>query len=95
MNYSIINFQEHGDARGKLLAIESNRDIPFEIKRRLFSFWAIFNDCNIALLHIKIKCETNVFALFGVYFNCISSERKKQALYCAFGKLSKHENHSH
>ena len=33
MNYKIMNLDVHGDNRGKLIAIESCIDIPFEIKR--------------------------------------------------------------
>lgn len=33
MNYKLIDMKVHGDSRGKLIAVESNRDIPFEIKR--------------------------------------------------------------
>ena len=33
MNYKIIDMDVHGDNRGKLIAIESNRNIPFCIKR--------------------------------------------------------------
>lgn len=33
MNYKIMNLDVHGDNRGKLIAVESCIDIPFEIKR--------------------------------------------------------------
>ena len=33
MLYKLLNFNELGDARGKLVVVESNKDIPFEIKR--------------------------------------------------------------
>lgn len=33
MNYRLINMQVHGDERGKLVSIEGNKNIPFEIKR--------------------------------------------------------------
>ena len=36
MNYKLIDMRVHGDNRGKLIAVESNRDIPFEIKR---AYW--------------------------------------------------------
>lgn len=36
MNYKLIDMRVHGDSRGKLIAVESNRDIPFEIKR---AYW--------------------------------------------------------
>ena len=33
MNYKLISMNVHGDNRGKLIAIEGCKDIPFEIKR--------------------------------------------------------------
>lgn len=33
MNYKIINFDVHGDSRGKLVALQNMKEIPFEIKR--------------------------------------------------------------
>mgnify|MGYP000101028048 FL=1 len=38
MNYKIVNMKVHGDARGKLVSIEANKDIPFEIKRVYYIF---------------------------------------------------------
>ncbi len=31
-------FQQHGDARGQLVALEENKDIPFEIKRVYYMY---------------------------------------------------------
>ena len=33
MNYKLIDLDIHGDSRGKLIALESNKNLPFEIKR--------------------------------------------------------------
>ncbi len=33
MNYKLINFDIHGDSRGKFIALENNKEIPFEVKR--------------------------------------------------------------
>lgn len=33
MDYKIIDFQKHGDQRGQLVALETNKEIPFDIKR--------------------------------------------------------------
>ncbi len=38
MNAHIIEFQKHGDARGMLVALESNKEIPFEIKRVYYMY---------------------------------------------------------
>lgn len=33
MNYKLIDMDIHGDNRGKLISLESNKNIPFDIKR--------------------------------------------------------------
>lgn len=38
MEYKIIQFQQHGDERGQLVAIEEEIDIPFKIKRVYFMY---------------------------------------------------------
>ena len=38
MDYKIIQFQKHGDARGQLVALENNKEIPFKIKRVYYMF---------------------------------------------------------
>lgn len=38
MNYKIIPMKVMGDERGKLVALEGNKDIPFDIKRVYYIF---------------------------------------------------------
>ena len=38
MNYKLMDMTVRGDSRGKLVAIEGNNDIPFEIKRVYWIF---------------------------------------------------------
>ena len=38
MNYKLVDMKVHGDDRGKLIALEGLRDIPFEIKRVYWIF---------------------------------------------------------
>ena len=38
MNYKLVDLKIHGDERGKLISLEGNRDIPFEIKRVYWIF---------------------------------------------------------
>mgnify|MGYP002640383456 CR=1 FL=1 len=33
MNYNLLSFKVFGDSRGKLVSLENNKNIPFEIKR--------------------------------------------------------------
>lgn len=38
MKPEFVDFQEHGDARGQLVALEENKNIPFPIKRVYFMY---------------------------------------------------------
>lgn len=38
MNIALLSFEEHGDDRGTLIALEQNKNIPFEIKRCYYMF---------------------------------------------------------
>ena len=38
MENKIIEFQKHGDSRGMLIALENNKEIPFEIKRVYYMY---------------------------------------------------------
>lgn len=38
MEIRTIEFPEHGDERGTLVAIEANKDIPFEVKRVYYMY---------------------------------------------------------
>lgn len=38
MNYKLIEFPVNGDERGKLISLESEKNIPFEIKRVYYIF---------------------------------------------------------
>ena len=38
MNYKLVKLPVYGDQRGKLVAIENLKEIPFEIKRIYYMF---------------------------------------------------------
>lgn len=44
MNYKLIELPVHGDKRGKLVAIENLKEIPFEIKRMYYMFDTLPNE---------------------------------------------------
>lgn len=44
MNYRLIEMNVHGDARGKLVSLESMKDVPFEIKRVYYMFDTLPNE---------------------------------------------------
>jgi len=38
MDYRLIDFQQHGDARGMLVALEEGKEVPFTIRRVYFMY---------------------------------------------------------
>ena len=44
MNYKLIEMQVHGDRRGKLIALEGLKNVPFEIKRMYYMFDTLPNE---------------------------------------------------
>ena len=38
MDYKVINFQQHGDDRGQLVALETSKEIPFLVKRVYYMY---------------------------------------------------------
>ena len=44
MNYKLIDMKVFGDARGKLVSLEGNRNVPFEIKRVYYIFDTLPNE---------------------------------------------------
>lgn len=43
MNYKLINMKVFGDERGKLISLEGNKNVPFEIKRVYWIFDTVPN----------------------------------------------------
>ncbi|MCI5540257.1 MAG: FdtA/QdtA family cupin domain-containing protein [Campylobacter lanienae] len=62
MNYKILNFNVIGDGRGKLVSLESLKNIPFDIKRVYYIY-----DTNTEPrgFHAHTKLEQVVVALAG------------------------------
>lgn len=59
----VINFINHGDDRGNLVAIESNRDVPFVIKRIFYIYGLSGNE--IRGQHANRKSEFVMINLSG------------------------------
>lgn len=58
-----INFDLHGDMRGKLIALEANNQIPFEIKR-IFYIYDTADNC-IRGCHANRKSEFVIISVSG------------------------------
>ena len=63
MNYRLINFEIHGDARGKLVALENNKEIPFEVKRVYYMFDTLPNESRG--FHAHKELEQIIIAMDG------------------------------
>lgn len=66
----LIDFQEFGDDRGKLVAIEGSKTIPFDIKRIFYIYGAestavrgqhANKESNFVLINISGKCKVKLF----------------------------------
>ena len=44
MNYRLIDFNIHGDSRGKLISLENLKDVPFEIRRVYYMYDTLPNE---------------------------------------------------
>ncbi|MBQ7905386.1 MAG: WxcM-like domain-containing protein [Spirochaetaceae bacterium] len=63
MNYKLIDMTVHGDHRGKLVSLEGNKNIPFEIKRMYYMFDTLPNESRG--FHAHTKLEQIIIAMDG------------------------------
>lgn len=84
----LINFKEFGDSRGKLVAIEGNKTIPFDIKRIFYIYASDSNvirgqhankESNFILISISGKCKIKLSD--GSEELVISLDKPKEGLY--------------
>ena len=71
-------FQQHGDERGMLVALEEYNDIPFEIKRVYYMY-----DTKEGVTrgyHAHKSLEQILICIHGVRFVWITGERKRLSL---------------
>ena len=48
-------FQQHGDERGQLVALEEHKDIPFEIKRVYYMYCLLYTSVVVLLNYVFSK----------------------------------------
>ncbi len=63
MNYKLIDLKVHGDDRGKLISLESKKNIPFEIKRVYWIFDTLPNEARG--FHAHKNMEQIIVAMDG------------------------------
>ena len=63
MNYKLIDLKVYGDDRGKLISLESKKNIPFEIKRVYWIFDTLPNEARG--FHAHKNMEQIIVAMDG------------------------------
>ncbi len=76
MELKFIEFQIHGDARGQLIALEENINIPFSIKRVYFMY-DTKKDVHRGLHAHKKSCSRFYFVCRGRVQSDLMMEEKK------------------
>ena len=63
-------FQQHGDERGQLVALEENKDIPFQVKRVYYMYDTVkgFKDRILDVIIVLFKCLKQI--LIAIHGNC-------------------------
>ncbi len=78
MNYRLIDFEIHGDARGKLVALENNKEIPFEVKRVYYMFDTLPNESRG--FHAHKKLEQIIIAMDGACRFILDDGKKRESV---------------
>ena len=76
MNYRLIEMNVHGDSRGKLVSLESMKDVPFEIKRVYYMFDTLPNESRG--FHAHKDLEQVIIAMDGACRFVLDDGKKKE-----------------
>lgn len=78
MNYRLIEMNVHGDARGKLVSLESMKDVPFEIKRVYYMFDTLPNESRG--FHAHKDLEQIIIAMDGACRFVLDDGKNKETV---------------
>lgn len=78
MNYKLIDLKIYGDKRGKLVALESGIDLPFEIKRVYYMFDTLPNESRG--FHAHTKLEQLIIAMDGACRFILDDGNKRESI---------------
>ena len=78
MSYKLINLKIHGDNRGKLISLEGNRDVPFEIKRVYWIFDTLPNEDRG--MHAHKNMEQIIVAMDGACQFVLDDGEKRESI---------------
>lgn len=77
--YRVLNFKDFGDERGKLVVIEGEEDIPFEIKRVFYIYGS--DSAVIRGQHANRESEFVLVNIAGTSKVMITDSRKKNIVH--------------
>jgi len=77
-NYFLLNLDVKGDKRGKLISLESNKNIPFEIKRVYYIFDTLPNESRG--MHAHKNLEQIIVAMDGACEFILDDGNKKEKI---------------
>lgn len=78
VNYKIIDFNVHGDRRGKLVALENLKEIPFEVKRVYYMFDTLPNEARG--FHAHKNLEQIIIAMDGCCTFLLDDGNRKEKI---------------
>ena len=78
MNYKIIDMKVFGDSRGKLVSLEGNRNVPFEIKRVYYIFDTLPNEARG--FHAHKNMEQIIIAMDGACEFILDDGKNKETV---------------
>ena len=76
MNYRLIDLEIHGDRRGKLVSLESLKNVPFEIKRIYYMFDTLPNEARG--FHAHKDLEQIIIAMDGACRFILDDGKKRE-----------------
>lgn len=79
MNYKLIDMKVFGDERGKLISLESNRSVPFEIKRVYWIYDTLPNEERG--FHAHKNMEQIIVAMDGACEFVLDNGKNREAVY--------------
>ena len=79
MNYKLVDMKVFGDERGKLISLEGNRNVPFDIKRVYWMFDTLPNESRG--FHAHKELEQIIIAMDGACrFVLDDGEKREEVL---------------
>ena len=79
MNYKLMNMKVFGDERGKLVSLESNKNIPFDIKRIYYIFDTLPDQ--VRGMHAHKNLEQIIIAMDGACLFVLDDGKNREEVW--------------